>query len=156
MDQQFNAQIDKQSTSDVIQNIKREVMQEIRKSPQFCSRNRIIVKTPLIDTFDEFQELETNLLNPDFNKRMVEELRRFRGMCVQSSLSTMLYQLFSKTLLKQFCFKGSSGRNSSGIQKRPFKTTLSYVMITGNFLPFSFLIYFFAFISQKLFSSHLS
>lgn len=124
---------------DVIKTLKREVMEEInltRNPSTFVQdsyiSNRLLFKTPLTENFEEFEVLEMNLLNLDYNKRMVEELCRFKGSCLQSSLSSMLNQLVSRSLLKQFCFKGSKGNNSSGIQKRPFKHTHTYRVITGN------------------------
>lgn len=102
--------------------------------------SRLLFKTPLTENFAEFENLEFNLTKPDYNKRMVDELCRFKGNCLQSSLSSMLTQLVSRTLLRQFCFKGSKGNNSSGIQKRPFKHTLTYAVITGNDTKFKIVI----------------
>lgn len=115
--------------------------------------SRLIYKTPLTENFVEFEELENNLMHADYNKQMVNELCRYKGSCLQSSLSSMLAQLVSKALLKQFCFKGSKGKNSSGIQKRPFKHTLTYAAIIGNYIKQTFmfwLIFWIIFRLQKL------
>lgn len=97
--------------------------------PQVQAHSKISVSK----NFEEFENLERNLLDPEYHKQVVAELCRFKGKCLQSSLSSMLTQLISRDLLKQFCFTGSKGRNSSEIQKRAFKQTICYGLITGNF-----------------------
>lgn len=138
--QQFNVQ---ESSLDALNRFAMETMDVPKSTPTTSSFikdvglpriNRLIYKTPLTESFEEFEQLENNLMNPVYNKRMVEELCRYKGICLQSSLSSMLAQLVSKALLKQFCFKGSKGKNNSGIQKRPFKHTLTYAAIIGNYI----------------------
>lgn len=100
-------------------------------------RDRLLIKIPFAENFDEFQLLEDKLSDPGYNKQMVEELSRFKGNCLQSSLSNIIAQLLSKSLLKQFCFKGSKGRNSFEIQKKAFNKTVCYGVINGIYITIS-------------------
>lgn len=94
--------------------------------------DRILLKIPLAENLDEFEIFESKLLDSDYKNQMMDELSRFQGNCLQSSLSNMISQLISKTLLKHFCFKGSIGRNRDEIRKRAFKETRCYGVIMGS------------------------
>lgn len=109
-------------------NVEPEITMKVTPHRTRC----LIFKEPLTETLEEFEKFESNLADYDYSERMVQELCRFKGHCLQSSLSSMITHLLSNNVLRQFCFKGSKGRNKRRIEKKPFKHTLTYSVIKGN------------------------
>lgn len=99
----------------------------------YVAADRVLIKTPLAENFEEFQVLEENLLSKDYNSQVMNELYRHKGKGLQTSLSNMIAQLLSKSLLKEFCFNGSKGRNRLEIEKRAFNQTLCYKVINSKY-----------------------
>lgn len=92
----------------------------------------LFTKTPLANTMDELDDLESKLTDPEYRAQMINELVRYKGNGLQSSLSHMIDQLLSKQVLKEFCYRGSKGVNKDEIPKKSFKNTNCFDVIKGN------------------------
>lgn len=111
-----------------IRQLKNAVYQSIESSSRASSRPErcvsVFIKTPLVDNLDEFDCLEANLTEPDFKQQMIEELIRFKGNCVQSSLSHMITYDSKSTLKAYSATRGSKGQIKMTSQRELSKTLL--------------------------------